>query len=485
MESCFLASLPTLVLFASALHGQQTPPVLSREMRGLLRTEASIIVLRHVTLFDGTGTPPRHDQSVVIAHGRISSVGPDRSVVVPSGATVLDESGKTLLPGLVGMHEHLFYPNVGKYILATVLGESAPRMYLSAGITTARTAGSIAPVTDLAIKRLIQEGKQAGPDLDLTGPYLDGSGTDFLPNQVLTSPEDARETVDYWTKRGITSFKAYQHIAPENLAAAIKAAHSHGLKMTGHLCSVRYKEAIAMGIDNLEHGLTEASDLNPAAQPGICPGWLQTTKGIAEADVHGPAIQSLIHELITHNVAITSTLAVEADSDPEQPSLQSLDAVKAAMSSDAWNAYLVVRKELLASPESIKEMTKRVLHTEMAFEREFVRQGGLLMAGADPTGAGDTVPGLADEHQMELLIEAGFSPEKAVSIYSQNGAVYLGRATEIGTIEKGKRADLLLLNGDFEHDRKAIEKPEIVFKGGIAWESEKLRQSVLGLTGER
>ena len=119
----------------------------------------------------------------------------------------------------------------------------------------------------------------------------------------------------------------------------------------------------------------------------------------------------------------------------------------------------------------------------MAFEREFVRQGGLLMAGADPTGVGNVVPGLADARAMELLVEAGFSPSAAVKIFSRNGAQYLGRAQEIGTVEVGKRADLLLLNNDFEQDVTAIERPDVVFRNGVAWDSKRLRSSAAGMTG--
>ena len=170
----------------------------------------------------------KHDQTVVVDHGKIAAVGPTASVAIPPGASVLDESGKTLLPGLIGMHEHLFYISAGSgpghLLLGTEQAESAPRLYLAAGITTARTTGAIEPATDLALKRAIEQGTQAGPDLDVTGPYLDGRPNAILQNQSLTGPDDARETVDYWSKRGATSFKAYTYITPAELKAAIDEA---------------------------------------------------------------------------------------------------------------------------------------------------------------------------------------------------------------------------------------------------------------------
>jgi hypothetical protein len=194
-------------------------------------------------------------------------------------------------------------------------------------------------------------------------------------------------------------------------------------------------------------------------------------------------MQSLIKDLVQHHVAITSTLTVFVNAEPDQPSLESLASTEAALTPSAWSAYLAIRKQLEMSPN--KQLEKIIDRKEMDFEREFVRQGGLLMAGADPTGAGNVVPGIADEREIELLIEAGFSPSEAVAIFSRNGARYLGRENEIGTIEKGKRADLLLLDGDFERDPRAVERPEIVFKNGVAWDSAKLRASVAGLAGER
>nr|WP_313899626.1 amidohydrolase family protein [Edaphobacter lichenicola] len=260
------------------------------------------------------------------------------------------------------------------------------------------------------------------------------------------------------------------------------AAHAHGLKLTGHLCSVGFREAIAMGIDNLEHGLITGTDLVSTGERGVCPSRHEVGVAIAAVDMQGPQIQSLIHELIQHDVAITSTLAVVVDAADDQPSLESLNSTKAAMSPCAWNDYLAIRKRMEKSPD--KQLSKIQIHKEMEFEREFFRQGGLLMAGADTTGIGDTIAGIADQHEMELLIEAGFSASEAVRIFSLDGARYLGRDKEIGTIEKGKRADLLLLDGDFEHDPHAIEKPETVFKNGVAWDSAKLFASVAGLAGE-
>ena len=476
-------NFPIVVYAASAPPGPSLNP--------LIRINVPTVALTHVTLFDGSEGAAKHDQTVVIDHGKIAAVGPTASVAIPPGASVLDESGKTLLPGLIGMHEHLFYISAGggpgHLLLGTEQAESAPRLYLAAGITTARTTGAIEPATDLALKRAIEQGTQAGPDLDVTGPYLDGRPNAILQNQSLTDPDDARETVDYWSKRGATSFKAYTYITPAELKAAIDEAHAHGAKLTGHLCSIGFTEAIEMGIDNLEHGLPEDKEFDPRKKPGVCPAAdAQEGHSIVALDVHGPEIQGLIHTMISHHVALTSTLAIYETYEPEEPSLDALQGTKSVLSPTSWSEFLKLRGLIKQHPRyQSPEMMARILKKEMEFEREFVRQGGLLMAGCDPTGIGGVIAGYGDQREMELLVQAGFSPSESVAIYSSHAAKYLGRENMIGTVVPGMQADLLLLDGDFEHDVSIIRKPEIVFKEGIGWDSAKLQASVAGIAGQR
>jgi imidazolonepropionase-like amidohydrolase len=468
-----------------------TQAVRDSSIAAFVRIDDSVFALTHVTLFDGSGGPPKHDQMVVVDHGKITYSGPTISSSIPANAKVFVESGKTLLPGLIGMHEHLFYiaagAGAGHLLLGAEQAESAPRLYLAAGITTARTTGSIEPVTDLAIKRAIEQGTQAGPDLDVTGPYLDGRPNSILQNQSLTGPDDARETVDYWSERGATSFKAYMDISPDELKAAIDEAHALKLKLTGHLCSVGFTEAINMGIDNLEHGLPADTEFDPRKAPGVCPPTDQkAAQSILALDIHGPELQGLIRNMIAHHVALTSTLAVYEDFEPDQPPLDSLQGTKTVLSAASWDTFLRLRTLIKEHPRyQSPDAMAQVLNKEMQFEREFVRRGGLLMAGSDPTGIGGLVAGFGDQREMELLVQAGFSQSEAVAIFTSNAAKYLGKDATIGKIAPGMQADLLLLDGDFEHDATVIRKPEIVFKNGTGWDSAKLQASVAGIAGSR
>ena len=121
----------------------------------------------------------------------------------------------------------------------------------------------------------------------------------------------------------------------------------------------------------------------------------------------------------------------------------------------------------------------------MAFELAFARAGGLLLAGADPTGNGGALPGFADQRGLALLVEAGFTPVEAIRIASANGARYLGRIDRIGTVEPGKIADLVIVRGDPTQRIQDVEEVEIVFKDGFAYDPVKLIDSVRGMVGTR
>src|SRR5205807_2157930 len=261
--------------------------------------------LTHVLLVDGTGGAPKADQTIVIRAGRIATVGPAASVQIPAGARVMDMSGSTVIPGLIGMHDHLFYTAAGGR--AVQMSYTGPRLYLGSGVTTIRTTGSRAPYAEINLKDAIDHGLAPGPRIHLTAPYITGEhGGGAMA--ILNSPEAARRFVDYWASEGATWIKAYTDIRRAELGAAIQEAHKKGIKVTGHLCSVSFQEAIALGIDNLEHGMLTASDFAPAKQPDLCPVTLLGQ--LNQADPRGEVAQTTIRTMVQHQVSMTSTLAV-------------------------------------------------------------------------------------------------------------------------------------------------------------------------------
>src|SRR6266436_4840109 len=474
-------TIDMLLLFCFVITSfAQTP-----DRQQFIRADAPVIVLMHVRVIDGTGAAARDDQTIVISGGKIQSVGPTADAKVPANAQTLDLQGYTVLPGLVGMHNHMFFPMGGAPPMYSNMGSSFPRLYLALGVTTMRTTGSVAPYTDLEIKRLIDSGRMIGPKMYITAPYLEGAGAFTPVMHELTGPDDARRMVNYWADAGATSFKAYMNITRDELRAAVEEAHKRGLKVTGHLCSIGYKEAAEIGIDNLEHGIFPNSEFVPNKQPDKCPG-AAVNASLVKLDLNSEPVKETIRTLVAKNVALTSTLPVfEAGAPLTQSGIGAASAVLNprmlnVMNADARVRYLTARSRVAADSPTAKLVRK-----SMDFERAFAQAGGLLIAGLDPTGNGGVVAGFGDLREVELLVEAGFTPLEAIKIATFNGAKFLGEDAHIGSIAAGKQADLMVVKGNPAANISDIEKVEIVFKDGVGYDSEKLIQSVQGLVGIR
>ena len=462
----------------------QERPSFSPATKSFISADAPVVALEHVRVIDGTGAAAVADQTVVIENGTIREIGKSGSVAVPAGARVMDLSGRSVIPGLVGMHDRLFYPAAsgqgpapGAPALYGEMGFSFPRLYLAGGVTSLRTTGSLETYTDLALKKMIDSGKIAGPKLHITGPYLEGVGS-FAPQlHELSGPEDAVKLVNYWIDEGVTSFKAYMHITRAELGAAIKAAHARGVKVTGHLCSVGFTEAADLSIDDLEHGIVVDQEFNPNKQPDVCPPSANDHPSIEKVDVKSEPVQTMIKKLVQNHVAVTSTLVIFETFAPEQPLVQ--QRILQALSLPSRVDYLSVRSKVVGGKGSGGELLKK----EMQFERDFVKAGGSQLSGEDPTGYGGVLAGFGDQRQTELLVEAGFTALEAIHIATQNGAEFLGEEARIGTLKAGKRADLVVINGDPSQRIADIENVELVFKDGVAYDSRKLIESVQGAVG--
>jgi imidazolonepropionase-like amidohydrolase len=433
-----------------------------------------VVALTNVKVIDGTGSPARTGQTVVIRDDRIAAVGPTGSVEVPAGAQVVDMSGNTIIPGLIGLHDHSYY--TGGNGRAAQLSFSGPRLYLASGVTTIRTTGARAPYEELNLKSEIEAGNTVGPTIFTTGPYLTGEQGSATMTR-LEGPEQARRVVRYWSEEGVSWFKAYTWISRAELGAAIDEAHRHGVKVTAHLCSVGYREAVALGIDNLEHGLFANSEYDPAKQPDECPPGFRND--YAALDVNGPEVQATFRDMIENDVAMTSTLVVYEISVSGRPPIDE-------------RVYDVLAPEIAAEVREIAEARRAgrgaidpaVYRKASEYEVAFVKAGGLLAAGVDPTGYGAAPPGLGDQRNFELLLEAGFTTPQVVQIMSANGAKVLGIDSDVGTVEAGKVADLVVVEGDLE-TLGSLRTTSIVFRQGLGWSSEKLIESVRGLVGIR
>lgn len=261
------------------------------------------------------------------------------------------------------------------------------------------------------------------------------------------------------------------NISRAALRAAIQTAHERRLTLTGHLCSVTFREAAALGIDNLEHGLIEDTDFVPGKQPDACPA--NQPQVFRQLDVSGEPVRETIQTLVAHKVAITSTLAVFE----RNPVIQKR-FVDVLSPGTALN-YMTMRAR---GPAPTSDLSADI-RKELAFERSFVKAGGLLVAGADPTGNGSALAGYADQRNIEMLVECGFTPEEAIRIATLNGAEELGLTATIGSIAKGKQADLIVIDGNPTARTADIENVKLVFKDGVGYDPAKLTVSVRGHVG--
>jgi imidazolonepropionase-like amidohydrolase len=468
-----VAIMLAALLTGSLLFAQRGP--IGEPVQGFVSVEANLVALTNVRVIDGTGAPARERQTVIIKDGVIAEVGDADRITPPAGATAIDLAGKSIMPGLVMVHEHLYYPAGGGSGVYGQFGESFTRLYLAGGVTTMRTGGNMNGYMDINLKRRIEAGEKAGPAIDATAPYLNGPNP-FIQMRALKNAADARRQVAYWADEGATSFKAYMQISRADLGAAIEEAHKRKLKVTGHLCSVTYSEAADLGIDNLEHGFLASTDFVADKQPDVCPGQGRGQQAINALDERDPRFLALVKKLIAKNVALTSTLTVFETLTPGRPMPPGLDILAPHLREQFDQASARVAK----NQESIY---RTLFPKAMALERAFARAGGMLVAGTDPTASGGVVPGFANQRQLELLVEAGFTPLEAIRIGTVNGARYLGRDARIGSIARGKQADLIVINGNPSAEITDIRKVETVFKQGVGFDPAKLIDSVRGRVG--
>ncbi len=459
------------IILAAAVPARAQTREMAQGVRDYVTVDAPVVALTHARLVDGTGAPQKDDQTIVIRGENVVAVGKTGTVAIPDGARTIDLTGKTVIPGIIGLHDHMYYGGM------KFMGTSYPRLFLSAGVTTIRTTGSVDAYQELNLKRRIDSLQLPGPSIVVTGPYLQGNGGGLMAMHPLNGPEDARRMVRYWAEEGVTWFKAYTQITRADLGAAIDEAHKHGVKVTAHLCSVGFREAVALGIDQLEHGLLTNSEYYPGKQVDVCPT-VGDSVIYGALDIGSADVQRTIREMVQHHVAMTSTLDVMELSSPGRVPFDQrvLDALYPAAAQSVVTFY--------AGGKTARDSVHRAIFKKaMAFDYAFAKAGGLLGAGSDPCCT-SAIAGYGDQRNYELLIEAGFTPEQAIQVMTSNGAKILG-FDKLGQIRPGMQADMVVLGGDPVRTPTDIHNVELVFRRGLGFDPEKLRNSVKGLVGLR
>lgn len=438
--------------------------------RGLLagHTPPGDQLLVNATLQAGDGQPSRAGMGLRIRDGRIIDVAPTDSLRRRPGDRVTDLQGRWVLPGLVGVHNHMHLPG------APFLGEAAARLYLAAGVTTIQTAGSADARAELALAEAIEAGEAIGPRLLPSAPYVTGPGGNG-PMDKPANADEARAFVEHWADLGAHSFKLYRHVQPDIAAAVVQAAHEHRRSASAHLCSLTYAEASRIGVDRIEHGFLSSTDFLAGKTPGECRSPLAA---IAELDADDPRVDALIRTLVENGTRLTSTLAIIESHFPHRPQgeTQALAYLAPRFREDYRR-----RQQQLAAGEANAAYTPALLAKLMVWERRFVAAGGVLLAGPD-TGR-HVLPGFGDQRNFELLSEAGFPLPEVVRIMSGNGARALGLGASKGQLKPGFDADLLVLDGDPAADPSSLRQLKWVFREGRRHDPAELRKGLEGRLG--
>ncbi len=415
-------------------------------------SHAAQIALVGGTLVDGTGRAAIADSVVLVKDGRIVKAGPRSEVDIPKGAQMIDARGKTILPGLWDMHAHFEQVEWGP-------------IYLAAGVTTVRDCGNELEFIT-AVRDMIAEGRGLGPRI-LAAGFIDGTGPTAIGVARADTPEQAREWVDRYHQMGFQQVKIYSSIKLPQIAAAAAEAHKLGMTATGHIPEgVTTRAAVEAGMDQISHIPYIFQMMVPPFPAGT--KRVERMKAFSELDLDSEAAKREIAFLKQHHTVVDPTLAVyELDTASTAKPFSSFEPGVAKVAPELAQALFDA-----GPPDENAELAQKVFD-------KFVALVGKLHAAGVPVvvGTDQTVPGHSVHREIELYTMAGFTTMEAIQAATIVPARAMGMDKELGTIEAGKRADLIMVKGNPLEDIHAVRNVEFVmtsgkmFKTGELWES--------------
>jgi hypothetical protein len=439
-----------------------TPDAFAQTKRILPQTEAS--VFRCGLLIDPASGRILREAVIVTAGGKILWIGEAGSARLPEAFKVVDFSAKTVIPGLIDTHGHLFGGLVKRHSSCDLL---AP-LFLAAGVTTVRSPGSMEPEGDMGLRNRIDSGRLLGPRYFHSGPYIEGDPVTVGWMNPVRTTEEVRLKIEEWIKAGATSVKVYANMKGDLLRTAIEFGHLQGVKVIGHLGATPWKEAILMGIDELFHGILALPEITPADTAAKDPkdpyAWL------ASVDLARPEVQDILRLAAEAGVVLTPTAVVL---EPLDIATQHLDEEKRFLTPEAWAKV----EERIAKPfisNGPQVMAKIRQFIKMAHDA-----GCVLSTGTDQVGF-TLLPGFGLWREMEIFAEAGLPPMDVLRAATINGARAIGRSDLLGSLEAGKLADFVVLDGNPLEDIRRVRSVHRVVKGGVVFEPESVLKPIVG-----
>ena len=433
---------------------------------------AELLVVRGGWLFDGTGDSLVRNRGIVIRDSVLLHVDQDVGADVLARAEVIQLTDEqTIIPGLFDLHAHYAVDLFGQGRVDDT--RVYPALFLGNGVTSTFPAGEVSPDRMGELKRRIERGSQPGPRLFRSGPYF-GSARQGWTSQ--TTPEQIRRDVDYWVAQGVHGFKA-KGVQRQHLQALIDAAHAHGRTVTGHLDSgvrnsVNPRDAILMGIDRIEH--FEGGD-------AITPD-RSAYESLVEMTPDLPEFREIVELYKDSMVYYDATLSAYGYYGRRDPEVYTYFAPEM----DYLTPY--ARREVeLGLPRRVNEQFERIYWVKRDLLKAFYDQGGghLITLGTDHPSWGEFFSGFSVHRELHTLVLAGLPPAAALRAATLNAARALRVDDRLGTLEPGKLADLVILDGNPLQDIRNTRSPRRVIKNGEVYDARALLESVKGQLGPR
>jgi imidazolonepropionase-like amidohydrolase len=414
---------------------------LAKVAAGFTAQPASVIAIVGGRLIDGTGKPAIENAVVILQDGKIAAAGPASSTPVPEGAQVVDAHGKSVLPGLWEMHAHFEQVEWGP-------------IYLATGVTTARDVGNEREFI-VAARDAIAAGRGIGPRLVMAG-VVDGSGPFSLGVIRVDTPEQAREQVQKYKAAGFQQIKIYSSVKPDILKVVTAEAHRLGMTVTGHIpFGMNAIQGIEDGMDQINH----VEYLTP----------LMVDPKSQTIDPDAPNVKRVIKLLLEHHIVVDPTLALM------EVIFHPLDHPISAFEPGILRVAPELREglETIGTPPPKAEQAAATFRAMEATVRVLHQAGVPIVAGTD-----QTVPGFSLDREIELHVQSGFTPMEAIQSATLVAARAMGMEKDSGTIEPGKRADVILVDGNPLENISDIRKVSTVFAGGRMYQPAALWTSV-------
>lgn len=426
---------------------------LSEISKGIPGSHSSTLAIVGATLIDGTGAAPVPDSAVVVKDGRIVAVGPRHKVKIPKHANVIDASGKFLLPGLWDMHAHFEQVEWGP-------------IYLAAGVTTVRDCGNEFEFIT-AVRDAIAQGRGLGPRI-LAAGIVDGTGPYALGVNRVDTPEQAKSWVDKYHAAGFQQMKIYSSVKLEEVKAVADEAHKLGMTVTGHVpIGLTAYQTVAAGQDQINHITYIADIMRPTLPPNATRD--DRRKAALNLDLDSPEARKALAFLKDHHTVVDPTLSI----------FEMFTATTAKPPASFEPGVNKIPTELAEQITDVEPPNENSEIQEKIFQKEVAIVGALRKAGIPVVaGTDQTVPGFSLHREMELYVQAGFTPLEAIQAATLVPAQVMGVEKELGTVEKGKRGDLIVVNGNPLEDIHNSRNVEYVITNGTMFHTAELWQSV-------